>query len=171
MGTSSWAAAFGVVVVGGVVAGCPDASKGPVYVPDELVGRTVRDCYSFRPEVFRGPTAPLVASHIVARCEDANLCTAELQSNGDIVVYGDAPGATTLHVELDHPTTHSHEEHHIRVVFDRPAHGGDWLHPRMRESSPNCPPRQSAPPASAAANAIASDAGDPKQSDAAPVAP
>ncbi len=139
------------------LAGCPDSTKGPVSLPDELVGNQVKDCYQFRPEVFHGPAAPLVASHIVARCEDARVCTAELQDNGDVAVYGEAPGATSVLVAFDHPTTHNHEEHHIRVVFERAPTGGDWLHPRVEASRLACPPRRSTPNAPIAAG----DAGAP----------
>ena len=131
---------FAISALALALAGCPDESKGPVFVPDQLAGRAFKDCYTFRPEVFRGPTAPLVAEHVVARCDDARTCTAEIQSNGEIVVRGEAPGATTLFVSFDHPTTHVHEEHKVRVVFEGPARGGDMLHPRMTEPSA-CPSR------------------------------
>lgn len=142
-----------------VLSGCPDSTKGPVSVPDQLVGFQVKDCYEFRPEVFQGPVAPIVATNIVARCEDARVCTTEIEDNGDIFIYGEAPGATSLFVAFDHPTTHNHEEHHIRVVFERTPAGGDWLHPRVQGSQPTCPPRRSAPLASSAP--IASDAAAP----------
>lgn len=139
------------------LAACPDSTKGPVSLPDQLVGFQVKDCYEFRPEVFQGPTAPIVASNIVARCEDARVCTAEIESNGDIFVYGEAPGVTSLFVSFDHPTTHNHEEHHLRVVFERTPPGGDWLHPRVAESFPTCPPRRTAPNASLAASDAGAD--------------
>ncbi len=134
------------------LAACPDSTRGPVSVPQQLVGNEPKDCYEFRPEVFQGSRAPAAADRIVARCEDPRVCTAELHENGEVFVYGEAPGTTSVFVAFDHPFTHSHEEHHVRVVFEAPPRGGDWLHPRVTESRLPCPPRRSAPSVQLAAD-------------------
>ena len=109
---------------------CDADPRAPVYVPENLDTIPVGDCDSFTLEVFMGPTTPLPAQHIVARCAVPTACNAEIRQEGRVIIHGVGVGTTMVLVAFDHPTTHEHVERRIPVAVNVPR-SGDTLHPRM----------------------------------------
>lgn len=114
-----------------VLAGCPTPYGGPVAVPRDLGASELADCQSFIPEVWEEGRAPRPALHVAAQCADPGVCTAYVE-HAEVVVWGNAPGATTVHVTFEHPTTGERGEARIPLSFAAPSRQ-DWLHPKVRD--------------------------------------
>jgi hypothetical protein len=143
-------AASPIVLLVLALAGCAGPYSGPVTVPRDLGGSDLADCHAFLPAVWDDGRTPRPAEHVTATCADPSICTAYVE-HAEVVVWGNRPGATSVLVQFDHPTTGEHGAAKIPVAFDPPTRT-DWLRPRVsdptgcrREHQRPAAPAQAAP--------------------------
>ncbi len=128
-----WSVTFTVCVVA-----CEPDTRAPIQTPDQLDTIAVGECDTLTLEVYNGPASPFDARNIVAQCEDAAVCSAEVREHGSVIVRAVAQGRTIVSLAFDHPVTNEHVKKRIPIVVIPQRTGGDMLHPRI-VGSPSCP--------------------------------
>jgi len=110
---------------------CPGPYSGPVTVPRDLGASDLADCLAFIPAVWDEGRTPRPAEKVTAQCADPSICTAIVE-HAEVVVWGNRPGATTVIISFEHPTSGDPGGAKIPVAFEPPSRG-DWLHPRVTD--------------------------------------